>query len=87
VVPVMIGVEVPVRPVGGVMLASSVGVESLPSLPEVSAAAVRVRIVTFVEHSSQVPPPPVRTSVAHRGAFEPHVKHACPPEHPDCVKS
>lgn len=83
VVPVLIGVEVPVR-LGGVMLASSVDVESLA---EGSADAVTVRIVAFVEHSSQESPPPARTSVAQICAVEGHVKHACPPEHPDCVKS
>lgn len=67
VVPVLIGVEVPVRPVG-VVLASSVGEESLP---EVSGAAVTVTIVTFVAHSSQVLAPPARTSVAQICAVEP----------------
>lgn len=87
VVPVLLGVEVPVRPVG-VVLESSVVVESLPSLPdEVSAAAVTVRTVDFVAHSSQVSPPPARTSVAQKAAVEPHLKHACPAVHPDCAKS
>ena len=67
----MVGVEVPVGPVGGAMLASSVCLESLPWLAEVSATAVTVKIVTFVEHSSQESPPPARTSVAQTGAVEP----------------
>ena len=66
----MIGAEVTVRPVGRAIVASSVSLESLPWLPEVSSAAVTVRIVTFVEQSSQVSPPPVRTSVAQKGAVE-----------------
>lgn len=67
----MVGVEIPVRAVGGAMLASSVWLESLPWLAEVSAAAVTVTIVTFVEQPSQVSPPPARTSVAQKGAVEP----------------
>ena len=67
VVPVLIGVEVPVR-LGGVMLASSVDAESVA---EGSADAVTVRIVAFVEHSSQESPPPARTSVAQICAVEP----------------
>ena len=73
VVPVMLGVEVPVRPVNGVtvngvMVAPLVDVESLPSL--VSAVAVTVKTVAVVEHSSQVSPPPARTSVAQKAAVE-----------------
>jgi len=84
VVPVLIGVEVPARPVG-VIFESSVVEVSPPS--EVCAAAVTVMTVTFVPHSSQVSPPPVRTSVAQKAEDEGHVKHACPPVHPLCPKS
>jgi len=68
VVPVLAGAEVPVPPVAGVIATSLVGVESLPV---VSAAAVTVRIVDFVAHSSQVSPPPAMTSVAQKAAVEP----------------
>ena len=66
----MIGVEVPVRLFGRAIAGPPVSPESLPWLFKVSAVAVTVRIVTFVEQASQVSPPPARTSVAQKGAVE-----------------
>jgi len=68
-VPVIDGVEVPAPPVTGAVGTKSADEESLPDV--VSAAAVTVRIVDFVAHSSQVSPPPAMTSVAQKAAVEP----------------